>query len=240
MTTRVINRLIQFNGLNEMFQRVVLSGCVAFVFGVSVGLYDNALAQSSLIQRPVTRDGVYSISKDKLYFHLGNNAWLRAQKGEDWMSRGRYVEAIDEFKRALQMDDHSPLSASIYHNLGLSYRAVGAYPLAIVSHQRAMRLNPNFEMYAYHLAVTLEASGGLTELSRAYELLAQWQTVYPDNMELRSMSRYLKERAQHAASQPLAPKVIQSDEYVQSHQPAAPQPAAPHSMSPSSADEFGY
>lgn len=169
---------------------IVLVCCYCWFLGIG-GFSENAKAAPF-------------IPREKLFFNLGNNAWRYAKQGEDFMERQRYWEAIAVLKLALELDGTSPLAASIYHNLGLSYRAVGAYDLAMVSHQRAMRLKPDFEMYAYHWVVTLQAAGGVEELNTAQEQLTQWQQVYPDNMELQRLQRYLVERAHlsHPSSHP--------------------------------------
>lgn len=156
------------------------------------------LIVASLLQ-PVVFAQSWSVSpipKEHLVFDLGNNAYRYAKQGEDFMSRSRYADAVDVFKLALELDGESPLAASIYHNLGLSYRALKLYPLAMVCHQRAMRLKPDFEMYAYHWAITLQVAGGAQQLQEAQWQLSQWQAVYPDNMELQRLQRYLGERTQ--------------------------------------------
>lgn len=129
------------------------------------------------------------------YIDIRANALRHARVGEDYMERGQYVLAIEAFGVALDLNPDSAFSASVFHNLGLCYRALELYPMAIMSHQRALRLSaangkPGFAMYAFHLAKTYTAAGSGPVALQQYERLLAEQ---PDNVDLQRIVLYLRQ-----------------------------------------------
>ncbi len=120
---------------------------------------------------------------------LRANALQHERVGEEFMDRGYYARAIEAFQVALGLNPDSRFSASVYHNLALCYRALNQFPLAIMSHQRAMRLAPGFAMYGFHLARTYQAAG-IADV--AYQRFSALLDQDPDNVELQRLVNYLK------------------------------------------------
>lgn len=87
------------------------------------------------------------------------NVLRHARKAEALMDLRRYPEAIQALQVGLALNPDSALAGSLYHNLGLCYRQIRNFPLAIISHQRAIRLAPGFKMYVLHLALDYKAAG---------------------------------------------------------------------------------
>lgn len=102
------------------------------------------------------------------------NVLRHARKAEALMDLRRYPEAIQALQVGLALNPDSTLAGSLYHNLGLCYRQIRNFPLAIISHQRAIRLAPGFKMYVLHLALDYKAAG-VTE--QAIVQLSTWNTT---------------------------------------------------------------
>lgn len=113
-------------------------------------------------------------------FDLRNNAVQHAERGILYLERSQPDAAIDEFLSALKLNPGSALSASLYNNLGLSYRAMGNHPLAVASFQHAIRLQPNYALYYKNLIETYARGGDLSEARRAFEHIL---SANPDNTE---------------------------------------------------------
>ncbi len=95
-------------------------------------------------------------------YDFEDNVIAHARKGELLMGRRRYAEAIEEFRIALRLNPYSSLSAAVYNNLGISYLQLRNYPLALTSFQRAIRIQPNFELYYKNLIRTYQEQGSLS------------------------------------------------------------------------------
>lgn len=113
-------------------------------------------------------------------YDLKDNAILHARNGQLLMERGQAADAVEEFKAALLLNPYTSLSASLYNNLGLAYRALGNYPYAYVSFQRACRINPTFSMYYQNLIDTYVIAGQITKVER---VLSNVVDQNPDNAE---------------------------------------------------------
>ncbi len=119
------------------------------------------------------------------------NALRHERAGEEFMDRGYYGQAIQAFQVAIGLNPDSRFAASVYHNLALCYRALNQFPLAIMSHQRSMRLAPGFAMYSFHLARTYQEAGMADDALQRFEALSAQQ---PDNRELALLVKYLSEQ----------------------------------------------
>lgn len=113
-------------------------------------------------------------------YNFEDNAIAHARKGELLMGRRRYGEAIEEFKIALRLNPYSSLSATAYNNLGISYLKLRNYPLALTSFQRAIRIQPNFELYYKNLIRTYQEQNSLRA---AQERLKNIVAINPEDAE---------------------------------------------------------
>jgi tetratricopeptide (TPR) repeat protein len=113
-------------------------------------------------------------------YDLRDNAVLHANNGQLFMERQQYGQAIEEFKAALQLNPYSNLSASLYNNLGLAYRAIGNYTFAYASFQRACRIQPTFSLYYQNLIETYALAGKLVKVQQELEATLKEN---PDNAE---------------------------------------------------------
>ncbi len=100
-------------------------------------------------------------------YDLHDNAILHANNGKLFMERGQYGQAAEEFKAALRLNPATSLSGALYNNLGLAYRELDNYPLAYVSFQRAIRIQPTYALYYKNLMETYAAAGRLTDMEQA-------------------------------------------------------------------------
>ena len=72
-------------------------------------------------------------------------------EGLSQVTRGSYLDAIREFRAALEIDDRF---ADAYFNLGVTYQRMKAYDKALVKYQEALKLRPHNADYHYALGAT--------------------------------------------------------------------------------------
>lgn len=113
-------------------------------------------------------------------YDLKDNAIQHAQNGQLLMERGQVPEAIDEFKAALRLNPYTNLSAALYNNLGMAYKALGNYPYAFASFQRAIRLDSSFSLYHQNL---IEAYADAGNIHTIETMLRELVRKNPDNAE---------------------------------------------------------
>jgi len=91
-----------------------------------------------------------------------NNAIMYSQQGEALAKMGRDWEAIEYFKAAIRLNPYAALAGPIYNNLGMAYRRMGSYPLALASFQHAFRIQPNYELFYKNMIDTYSEAGSLS------------------------------------------------------------------------------
>ena len=72
------------------------------------------------------------------------NAVWHNDRGIDYLQKGFYYSAVQEFKLAILLNDNSPLSGVFYNNLGETYMKLGQYYWAVDCFERSLKYNPNF------------------------------------------------------------------------------------------------
>jgi tetratricopeptide (TPR) repeat protein len=89
-------------------------------------------------------------------------------------NQGRYVEAIEEWKKALKIDPENPKAQN---NLGIAFVRAGKFADGIAHLERAVELKPEYAEAHSNLGKALSVAG------RPDEAMAQWRTaveLYPD------------------------------------------------------------
>lgn len=112
---------------------------------------------------------ILSLTVDSTAFayNVQDNAILHQRQGQLLMERGQFEDAIEEFKNAIQLNPYASMTAPLYNNLGLAYQAVGQYPMALVSFQRACRIQPTYAIFYKHLIDTYAKAGQLPQAETA-------------------------------------------------------------------------
>lgn len=87
------------------------------------------------------------------------NAVWHNDRGLDYMQKGFYYGAVQEFKLAILLNDNSPSSGVFYNNLGETYMKLGQYDWAVECFEQTLRYNPNFIYYYENYAKALNKSG---------------------------------------------------------------------------------
>ncbi len=113
-------------------------------------------------------------------YDLRENSILHARQGQLLMEQEQYDEASEELKAAIRLNPYTSMSGALYNNLGLAYRALGDYSLAIASFQHACRLQPTYALYYKNLIETYAAAG---QLPKAQALLQAITKSNPANAE---------------------------------------------------------
>jgi tetratricopeptide (TPR) repeat protein len=108
---------------------------------------DETLAQSMLAANP-------------------RNATARVLLGSAYREGGRYGEALDQFRKAL---DVQPANARVYANMGNVYLETGEFENALEAYETALRLDPGRALTHFYSGVAAEASGDTTRAAAHYE-----------------------------------------------------------------------
>jgi tetratricopeptide (TPR) repeat protein len=117
---------------------------------------------------------VEAIKRPETPYDFRNNAVLHAQYAQVYMDRQRYDEAIAEYHIAIRLNPGAAMLAPLYYNLGLAYRKKGEYARALACLQRAVRIQPNFELYYRHLIETYRLAGTLARAQASLERATEW------------------------------------------------------------------
>lgn len=131
---------------------VILVGFALIIFGVGqfVGakFFWNQFDKTPLVDRAYES----ALAKAKQaptdpYSHI-NLGWALLQKG-------KYNEAIVEYKKATELDDKN---SQAYLNLGLAYQKVQKYDIAITNFQKVIELSPKGYEAHYYLGLTYQST----------------------------------------------------------------------------------
>jgi superkiller protein 3 len=71
--------------------------------------------------------------KDKLSYWYG--------KGDSYLHEGRYLDAVQAYKKALQLD---PSLAAVWNNMGIALEGIESYKEAIDAYHQGLELDPTF------------------------------------------------------------------------------------------------
>lgn len=93
-------------------------------------------------------------------------------QGNDYYDRGLFKEAVEAYKRALEL---KPADAEAYSYLGDAYFNLRQYEDAIAAYKEAVRLNPKDSQSLYSMA---DAYANLSRVAEAKEMYAQAEQQY--------------------------------------------------------------
>ena len=83
-----------------------------------------------------------------------------------YQERGRHIEAIEEFKKAILID---PSYVKAYNGMGVSCDLIGDYPRAIESYKKAVSLNPDLSYVQNNLGYSYLLQGNSDEAIAAFK-----------------------------------------------------------------------
>lgn len=106
-------------------------------------------------------------------YDLHDNAILHARRGQLFMERSQFADAVEEYKAAILLNPTTSMSASLYNDLGISYRESGQPALAIASFQHACRIQPNYALYYQNLIDTYRSMGKTGEAEQDLRAIIQ-------------------------------------------------------------------
>ncbi|MCP4366132.1 MAG: tetratricopeptide repeat protein [Planctomycetes bacterium] len=89
-----------------------------------------------------------------------------SKRGQTLLRRGKIVEAIGEFKRALDID---PDCSETYIHLGCAYEALEKWERAVKAYRELARLRPNDASAHYSLGTALKNSCRWKEAVQCFE-----------------------------------------------------------------------
>ncbi len=116
-------------------------------------------------------------------FVLGKLANMYAEIGDVWLSSGLYLEAIRDYRRALEL---GPGFHDIRARLAGALRDSGERDRAISEYEEIVRQNPNFVPARLNLGLSLYAAG------RKDEAVGHWRAVLEISPGNRNAEMYLK------------------------------------------------
>ena len=100
------------------------------------------------------------------------NAVWHNDRGIDYLRKGFYYGAVQEFKLAILLNDNSPSSGVFYNNLGETYMKLGQYSWAVDCFEQSLKYNPNFIYYYENYAKALNKSNRLNSQILKYKNLS--------------------------------------------------------------------
>ena len=89
-----------------------------------------------------------------------------ANLGKAYLEQGRYREAVEASRQAIQID---PLLERAYYNIGTAYLGQGKHELAIAHYQRALEIQPALFEAQNNLGNAYQEAGRLDEAVQAYK-----------------------------------------------------------------------
>ena len=120
---------------------------------------------------------IQAVGGAALAYDIKDNAIWHVQQGTLLMDRERYAEAAEEFRAALNLNPYAAMASSTYNDLGLAYRYQGKYELAMASFQRAIRMQPNYELYYKNLIDTYVQAGRLSAVQAALKRVLSYNSA---------------------------------------------------------------
>jgi len=145
-----------------------------------------------LLANPTTGERIYDVVKVSGKPISGvalETAVARAREGQEavrraaaHVARGRYWEAVEEYRRALQIQ---PRDAALHNKLGICYQQVDNYPMARQEYERALELNPGYAEVWNNIGTLEQSQRRLKDAVRAYrkaihikrELATPWKNL---------------------------------------------------------------
>ncbi len=109
------------------------------------------------------------------------------QQGRDFVSQGKWSNAIKSFKKAIQQDkqDHKA-----FNLLGYSLRQSGKIPQAIIAYSQSLKLNPNYEEALEYRAIAFARIGKKEKAMQDYNKLLSLKSSLSDGLK-EKIIRYL-------------------------------------------------
>ena len=136
----------------------------------------------------ITAERLHKIIEQKLFVDRGAKGYLRAfyyLRGHFAEKGGHAAEAVESFKEALR---HRPLLwhlDSFEDCLGNTYLEQNRLDEAIAEYERILRLNPNYPLAHYHLALAYERKGEREKAEATYRrFLETWKDADADIPEV--------------------------------------------------------
>jgi tetratricopeptide (TPR) repeat protein len=77
---------------------------------------------------------------------------LWTELGNAYFDSDRYLEAIDAYRRSLELDSGN---ANVWTDMGIMYRRIGEYPQALSAFERAVREDPAHQMSRFNRGIVL-------------------------------------------------------------------------------------
>ena len=102
------------------------------------------------------------------------------QQGRDFISEGKWLNAVQSFKKAIQQDkkDHKA-----YNMLGYSLRQSGKIAEAIGAYNRSLTLKPNYEEALEYRAITYAKLGKREKAMQDYKKLLSLKSSLSDGLK---------------------------------------------------------
>ncbi|MCD4783640.1 MAG: tetratricopeptide repeat protein [Candidatus Eremiobacteraeota bacterium] len=97
------------------------------------------------------------------------------RKGDNFILEKKYKEALEEYKKALEMNEEEPVP---HYKMGLAYYFLSDYDKAVLHYKRALKLDPNYVKAMNNLALIYEKQDNDAESLMLYKKAVELKPRY--------------------------------------------------------------
>ncbi|MEJ2249857.1 MAG: tetratricopeptide repeat protein [Candidatus Lokiarchaeota archaeon] len=135
---------------------------------------------------------------------VNSKNWL--ERGKAFHERGDYDQAIDSFKKALNLDPNNP---DILIRIGLSYRYKREYDIAIEWYEKVLQIDPKDKLALNNIAYAYECKEEYEKAIEMYERALEIDPAY--ELPLVNLIKLLKTRKEFQKAIEIIEKTIKVD-----------------------------
>jgi tetratricopeptide (TPR) repeat protein len=167
------------NALKYLEKAIKMNSTIASAYPLLISLYHDLNRTDDAKRMEERYRSVLLVKSSEEHDSLGRIAF----------ASGRMNVAIDEFKRAIEINPSNPAA---YSNLGRVYFNSGVMNQAYEYQQKALEIDPNYAMAYYWLGHIYRNSGNAPMARRCFE---EYRRIEPDGYLSRKAKQFIKELA---------------------------------------------
>lgn len=165
------------NALKYLEKAIEINGNIASAYTLLIPLYQDLNRTDDAKRMEERYRNALMVKSSEEHDHRGQLAF----------AAGRMNSAIEEFKKAIEIN---PSNAVSYSNLGRVYFNIGMMEPAYEYQQRALEIDPNYAMAYYWLGHIYRNSGNAAMAIKSFE---EYRRIEPNGYLSRITKQYIKE-----------------------------------------------